>query len=358
MPVATQGIRKRSSKRCRVGTLGVDIGSGSIKMARLENAAGRWNVSNRLVLPVEQPTGDLSNALRDGYLGEQLAVLKKRTLFSQHDCVCVLPPSVTEIRTVEVPHGTQNDVRQMAMEAMRDCFPRDFDQREMQLWTHSESPHGMTMVSGVSVPTDVGEAVVEDMQAVGLNCSAITTLPFALTHALSMSTADAWQQQPTGIISWEHSKAMFIVSRNGRPEFVRGLRDCSGAVAIQRIADGLNLSADEADQVLATVGIPETCDRGSSVSLAGTVEHLLQPEFQNLCDEIQKTLMYLRHHLSNLIPTQLVLFGGMAAVPNISRIIHGRFGMNAQPWSLNAANSQCTDPVFAAAMAASMGDRS
>ena len=160
-------------------------------------------------------------------------------------------------------------------------------------------------------------------------------------------------QGPIGLLSWEHSGATLVIANKGRPEFIRSLRGCAGHLVIQRLMDGMGLTAAEARCVLATVGIPGIDGRDSS--LAKAVEQIIQPEVQAVGSELQKTLQYLRHHLPRLHPSRLVLFGGMATVSNIDRSLAAGSGLETRPWSLNAEGSHATDPVFAPAIAASAG---
>ena len=353
MATVSSNSRNQKSNRNRVGTLGVDIGSSAIKMVRMEWASGRWTIKNRLMFTVEEPSADMADDLASGFLGRQLDSLSRRTLSTPHDCACVLPMSVTEFRSIEVPAGNENDINLMAQEALRDCFPHDFEERVTRLWRHVHSPHDLTQVSGISVKTAVGEGIVEDLNRVGFDCRSMASIPFALTQAASMSPVGR-SQQPIGLLSWENSTATFVVTHNGRPEFIRTLRDCSGKAVNERIVDGLGVKPDEARSLLASIGLTNSDDTNLS-PLTKMIEPYVQPEVQKICSELNKTTMYLRHHLPKLLPARLVLFGGMATVPDIARSIQESCGMETSPWSLNADNSHATDPIFAPAIAASAG---
>ena len=336
----------------RHGTLGVDIGSSAIKMVRMERISGRWKIINRLSLPIEEESLDLKEELQCGFLRRQLEILQKRNLSAYHDCACVLPMSVTDLRSVEVPPGGDKEVQQMATEALRDAYQNDFDNRITKLWRHSETPHDMAMVTGISVRTELGEAIVSDLNEVNFDCRSMTSLPFALCQAASMSPVGR-SQRPIGLLSWEHSGTTLVIARKGRPEFIRSLRGCTGQAVLQRLADGMGLTFNEARCVLATVGVPGI--DGRSNTLAKAVEQIIQPEIHSVVNELQKTLMYLRHHMSRLMPGRLVLFGGMATVANIDKLLQTSSGLETRCWSLNAENSHVSDPVYAPAIAASAG---
>ena len=345
--------RREQSRRSGSAALGIDIGTTSIKMARVNMTGGRWTISNRLVLPVRDKRTKYSPD--DGFRGlaDELNILRSRTLATRHDCSCVLPMSLTDIRSVEVPDGADSDVHQMAVEALKDCYP-DFDQRVTKSWRHSETPHDMAMVSAVSVRTGIAEQIVADLDGVHLKCVSMNSLPFMLARAAEMSHA-VNDHQPVGLLDWGHSSVTFVVARQGRPEFVRSFRDCSGGSAVCSLSEGLQLDEDDIRHVLATCGLPSTGTSPDAHGISQSVRQMLMPEIEKVCGELQKTLMYLRHHLRPLLPARLLLFGGMASIPNIADAFQEHCRIETFPWSLNADNSHSTDPIYAVAMAASAG---
>lgn len=341
-----------TSRNSRDALLGVDIGSSSVKMVRLRRDSGRWQIANRLTLPIDQAEPDaLTDDLLAGRIGQQLHLLNQRRLTGHEECCCVLPTGLTDVRTVEVPQGSEREVNMMAAEALRDAFGEEYDRRVTRLWAHRYAPHELAMVSGLSTRTDVGEQIVADLNLAGFDCRSMLTLPFTLAKAASMS-ACARGPQPVGLISWQHSGATLVITKDDRPEFMRNLRDCSGRTAEQLLQDGLGVSREEAVSVLSTFGLPGPGDTsGISQAVAG----MLQPQIQQLAAEVKKTFLYLRHHLPTLLPGRIVLFGGMASVPNIATAIEQASGIETRSWSLNADNSHSSDPLFALAIAASAG---
>lgn len=339
------------SRSRRDALLGVDIGSSSVKMVRLRRESGRWQIANRLTLPYEAESDSLTDDLLAGKVGRQLHVLKQRKLTGLEECCCVLPAQLTDIRTVEVPQGSEREVTLMAGEALRDSFGDESDHRVTRLWLHHHSPHDLAMVSGISTRTDVGEQIVADLNQAGFDCRSMVSLPFTLAQAASMS-ACARGPHPVGLLSWQHSGATFVVTKDDRPEFMRQLRDCSGRQVEQRLQDGLNISREEAVSVLSTFGLSAA---GDTCGVGQAVEKIIQPDLQQLAAEIKKTMLYLRHHLPSLLPGRIVLFGGMATVPHISSAIEQISGVETRPWSLESETSHASDPLFALAIAASAG---
>jgi hypothetical protein len=82
------------------------------------------------------------------------------------------------------------------------------------------------------------------------------------------------------------------------------------------------------------------------------------PEVQRIGAELRKTLLYLQHHVVRLMPSRLVLFGGMATVPNVAAAVQAHSNVETAVWSLTGDNSNRCDPLYAVAMAASVGELS
>lgn len=346
--------RNSGSKR-RASVLGIDIGSSATKMARMERSLGRWTVTNRLVLPTEEDPEDFESALRNGLLTRQFAVLKNRPLSSTQNCVCVLPRSVTDFRSVDVPPGSEADVRQMATEALREHFEDEFDQRTFQTWVHSESASELTTVSCVSIRNSVSELVVEELESVGLKCIGIEGHPFALAKACQLSKTGQ-TENPIGLLDWGHRTTSLVVVRNGIPEFARAFRDCSGANALNQVAEGLSLSPSDARHILASVGLPDCQADAPPEIISENIQRLMMPEIRKVSDELQKTLLYLKHHVPGLLPGRILLMGGMGCVSNLSATFENRSGIETRPWELDTQNAHQSDPAYASTFAISAGD--
>jgi Tfp pilus assembly PilM family ATPase len=344
--------KRRQPGGTRRNTLGIDIGTAAIKMARMVWQDERWTVGNRLILPLRTKPDNFSQDVHDGLLSQQLQPLQNRPLAQNHDCACVLPMSLTDLRSVDVPDGNEGDVEQMALESLKDLYPDDFDDRITRPWRQSEPGNGMAHVASLSLPDILAARIVEQLSGARLNCGAIDGLPFALARAAEMSPIGR-ASHPIALLDWGHTSVTFVVSREGHPEFVRTFRDCGGHRSVDAIAQGLGLDHSDALNVLTTFGLPGD---GSAAAVAQSVNSLIAPELQRISGELRKTLLYLQHHVSSLIPSQLVLFGGMATVPNVAAAVQDQSDLKTSVWSLNDNESNQCDPLYAVAMAASVGD--
>ncbi|HIK94686.1 MAG TPA: hypothetical protein EYG03_22305 [Planctomycetes bacterium] len=260
--------------------------------------------------------------------------------------------SLTDLRSVEVPQGSESDVEKMALEAIKDLYPDDFDERMTRLWQQNDTGHDLAHVASLSLPDILAVKIVEQLATARLNCGAIDGLPFALARAANMSPTSR-SSQPVALLDWGHTSVTFIIARNGRPEFVRSFRDCGGQRSVDAVAQGLSVDHGDALNVLATFGLPRD---GAAGAVPGSLDLLMAPEVQRIGAELRKTLLYLQHHVVRLMPSRLVLFGGMAAIPNIATAVQDQSGVETVAWSLNDGDGDRSDPLYAAAMATSVGE--
>ncbi|MEO2013256.1 MAG: hypothetical protein ABGZ53_02695 [Fuerstiella sp.] len=335
-------------------TLGIDIGTNAIKMASMVWENEGWTATNRLTLPIPRQPQDFPQEVFDGLLSEQLQPLQNRRLAQKHECACVLPMSLTDLRSVEVPQGSESDVEQMALESLKELYPDDFDERITRVWQQKETGHDLAHVASLSLPDILAVRIVEQLATAKLNCGAIDGLPFALARAADMSPAGR-SDQPIALLDWGHTSVTFVVSRKGRPEFVRTFRDCGGHRSIAAVAQGLGLDHGDTRNVLSTFGLP---GEDAAAPVPESIDLLMAPELQRIGAELRKTLLYLQHHISGLMPSRLLLFGGMAAIPNIATAVQTHSGMETVAWSLTEDDSNRSDPLYAVAMAASVGELS
>ena len=172
MSLASSIIKRWTASRTwnRTGRLGVDIGSSAIRVVHLQAHQDSWRIRNRLTVPVEEPVSDLATDLSTGLLERHLLQLKNLPLSRMRHCNCVLPEAVTDLRTVEVPPGSPDDIQMMAREALRDSLNSDLSDRTLRCWVQRISPRDMVQVSGVSVRTELAESVVDQFQACGWKC--------------------------------------------------------------------------------------------------------------------------------------------------------------------------------------------
>lgn len=341
-------------RRARRSLTGIDIGTDSIKLAQVERQGTDWKLANCLTIPSVSSTAELTDALRSGALAKALSRLGNRSRSRLLNVACALPMSTIDLRTVDVPVGSEEEVQQMAMESLRDIFEEDFDDRVTKTWLHSiRDSDNMTEVSAISVRSDMVEHMAEDLHSHRLNCRILDGLPFALTRAAGM-LPDHQPGQPVAIVDWGHTSVTLVIALNGKPEFIRILRGCSGSTAERLLFEGLGVLPGEARQLLATVGLPHEDDSGASAALKRTIGSLLSQWHRTFSREVQKTLTYLRHHRSRLAPGQVILTGGIAAVPNIVPHLQEACDLPIVPWSLSGNRNES---LFATAIAlAALGE--
>jgi Tfp pilus assembly PilM family ATPase len=153
--------------------------------------------------------------------------------------------------------------------------------------------------------------------------------------------------RPVAVLDWGFSRATFCIVFNGRPLFVRCLRDCEFGLLIRALRDALNLTWDEARRIaIQHAGGAQTRDFDDA-ELSAIVTEVIAPVVSELKAELHRTLVYLQLHRSKLVPQQLWLFGGGAAITGIAPMLEAQIEMNVRCWELGGPvySSNCAGDI-------------
>jgi Tfp pilus assembly PilM family ATPase len=119
-------------------------------------------------------------------------------------------------------------------------------------------------------------------------------------------------------------------------------------VVIRALRDSLTLTWDEARR-LATDYLAGPHGDANDDQVASLVAEVVMTAINQLVAELERTLVYLKTHRSKLVPEQMWLFGGGAAVRGIAGLLQQRVNLEVACWSLGDAsfrsNSAGDSPV-------------
>ena len=336
----------------RASILGIDLGTSSVKMARMEVLLGRWTVSSRLVIPAEESVAGFYTASDIDMLSQQLAVLANRPTESNQECICVLPRSICDFTQIEVPFGSDAEVKTAAIEAIQSQMGDAFQARSFQMWRHSDSAEEMATVSCASYHQAVAQRVMDQLKSVGLKCVGVECHPFAIARACQLSRLGQ-TNGPIAILDWGHSAVSLMIVMNGQPQSYRLLPGCSAANAIHLVAKQLAIPIDEAQQLLNGCSLPSRFSDYKSDTLSERLLEFMMPEFRKVAEQTQHLLRHLRKNNPQSVPGSMLLMGGMGAIENLAQLLQQLTGIETSSWALDSEHAHASDSVYATAFAAS-----
>lgn len=341
--------------------LGIDIGSRAIKLAATSRSRGEWTLSLRQLIPVSAVERMNSDVLAESGISNEIQELAA-FLKSQHKSKvgCVLSSSIVELQTVELPVGNDVEVQQMLeveFAARADGQLREFDFFENEKVLDEKS--GTTHWSVLSVPTDVATGVAESLWKQGLRCEKIETVPNLLSQAVKLSVAQEETEESVLAIDWGMTAPSLTLVHQGRPIYSRLLRNCGLQQFIDAGADTFGCSASQFCEFLQLSALQSREETANHTQLSKSLRELCSGVLEQLSQEIERTLSYIKQEYPSRIPNSLILFGGGAMIPGVTNLLQHKTRLTSSLWQLPASNrtNASIDPlqaVFANAILLSM----
>lgn len=342
----------------QTGWIGVDLGTAALKLAQVERRGWGFQLAAGTVIPYER----LPALHRDSIADLSLSRLVRHAVedadgFDGKSAACVLSMSATELRTMDLPDGTEEELRSIvAGELTAEDEIRASD-TEFELWHPGDDvepaeiqPPGPKTYHVLATSRSLAEEFAAGLLAAGLRCEVLDALPFALARATAMMRIPRGKDNVTAALDWGRSSATLALCRGGVPLFTRTLRDCGTDRLYEALKSGLGLTESEGRQCLAEYGIPAQRDSATGPgAFQSMISDMLSAPLAQLLGELTRTLQYLSQKHPELYPGSFCLFGAGAAVRNAAEFLSRQAGLPARVWSLPWKNPERDNPQAGAA---------
>ena len=331
--------------RSRRAWIGIDIGSAATKLVQLERVEGEVRFAARWLVD-EYPDGMLTRGFFEQASGLpfQAQLKNARAAFRGRRSAATLPTTVTDLRSLELPAGTDNELRSMIQEELQAESPDN--NRELCFdYVPTPSPdssEGNLNSFGVfAVAKDVALRTANALAAAGLDCEVLDSHACAVARAVELCEP-VESKSPIAALDFGESSAVFVLTREGKPLFTRQLRGWGLHALLTPLQEGLRLSASEAKHLLTR---NQQCPESSSLaSLAHTAQNMIVEPLSQFTAEVKRTLDFIDLRFRSIIPKQLILFGCGALVSHLPDTIARNTGLPVRPWSLPSVGQQPPRP--------------
>jgi Tfp pilus assembly PilM family ATPase len=333
----------------KTGWIGVDIGSSTIKVVQLVRVKGRPEVAASAVIPrgmcwppeagpTSEPLPSIeelasARALEENFRGRRVAA--------------TLPMSVCDLDVLDGLSAESSGNMRHVVESIETLTGQSARQLSYALWPGAvpkdSSQQCRTNVIAVAHPWT--DQVCEDVASHGWSCDVVDGLPFCLARAVVMSPGPD-TSGPVAALDWGYRSATFCVVAEGRPVYVRCLKDAGFERLVDALTESLDIHGEEARQLVLEHGITDTTGRAAT-DLAQIVAELIAPTLDQLVGEIQRTLAHLDRQRSTPTPRQMLLFGGGATVKGLATYLESQLPLTARVWRLAGARSSAKEPSVA-----------
>lgn len=332
-----------TSKR---GWIGVDVGSRLIKVAQIERHGASYRIASRWVIGSEESPILDREALSRGFDERVQQIQAIRGMFHGRTAAATLPMSCVEMRALELPAVSPQELRQIARQEMaseRDAFEETCECDVWQAASTGETFQVIALAADRAVSTQLGQ----DLLAAGLECAVLDGAPCAIARAIELCDPAA-ANEPVAALDLGETTTLLTIAEQGRPAFCRILRNCGLEGLTKRLQEKLQISRAECRPLLTHLGLSGKREAGAGAVASQIVRH----QFEHLVQELHRTFQFVEQQSPQLMPTRLWLLGGGATIRNLPGYLEDEISLPAAPWRLTSSGDNGesdSDPLFAAA---------
>jgi len=284
--------------------IGLDIGTDFVRAAQVRPAGGGYSLSayGRAPMPfgavVEGEIVDPQAA------GSAISELWRQAGLRSKDVAIGLANQKVVVRLIDLPFMDKTELQGAIQYQAQDYIPIPVEEA---ILSHdvigdymTPADEHMMEVLLVAAAREVVDAAVQTVESAGLKLARIDLTAFAIVRALLgvdlPVVPDTADEGATGIIHITSGLTNIAVVEGGVPRFTR-VSALAGKQFTQAIANVMNLTYDEAEQLKIQVGLPaidggESGVDGVDAETAQSAQQALERETNRFIAEVRRSLDY------------------------------------------------------------------
>jgi Tfp pilus assembly PilM family ATPase len=349
----------------RLGWIGVDIGTRTVKLAQAVRSADGVRFHQAAVIQRQSPWPD-DDSLGLGEPDQSLAEIRAALecgQFAGRSAACLLPMNACELRGLNVPQGSDRERRAMIANELAEDWSARSDAMEFDYWEldadRDGSPADGFNVNILAVTRPWISRVAQDCQQARLDCWAVDGGPLSTARAVGLAAHLRGTARALAI-DWGFANVTLSIVGHDRALYVRRVHNCGFRKCLESIQAALGVTLEQAQYLAVKEGVAlrdsEPSDRSEvreaiAAAVADTVDALV--------DEIRRTLQFVELQRRHLHPTTVWLVGGGASLRNVGPQLSTALNLPVSTWELPVdPASRCKmpshqAPLFAGAIALS-----
>ncbi len=303
--------------------IGLDIGSGSIKLCQLKPAKrGAYQLQSfgMVQLPPEAIVdGALMNstAVVDG-IQELFASQKIRT----KDVATSVSGHSVIIKKINLPQMTPEELEESIQWEAEQYIPFDINDVniDVQILATESTQAGQMDVLLVAAKKDMVNDYTEVIHGAGLNPVVVDIDAFAVQNQFEINY-ELPRSETVVLINIGASVTNINILANAVSTFTRDI-SIGGGQFTDAVQKALNVSFDEAEALKLGGGGPD-----SDSVVPQEVERVLQTESESIANEVQRSLDFYAATSADAHIARIFLSGGSAKIPALIKTIENRTGV-------------------------------
>lgn len=319
-------------------TLGVDLGSGNVKVVQAEQSASRIDVRAAGTFLVDRDTiknGIIQDPKR---FGKQFQHKLHSWEIGPSMAVCSVPSNLAVLRWLQLPMLVGDELRQAAQYKVKRHLPFPVESAYVEASIPDIADGDATGQSLViAVPRAVIDSRAEALEYAGLEVVGAELEAQAILRVVERKLSEQsalWRDASLTIIDVGTNNTHMYVVQNQRLQFIRGVKFGSQRIA-EAVASELRISLTEAEVLIARPDAALTQEGLLNVRLAdGDAKVYVHPEMEKLTREFLRLMRYFRslHPERSYagILDHVLICGGLAGLQGFGEYLQSALGLRVE----------------------------
>ncbi len=295
--------------------IGIDVGEHQIKAVQLQGAGGSWQIAACASVPRVQDQTPIGLEELSRFVG-----LLDRQGFVGRTAVLAVPDSLLVGGILELPPRASGapleKITQMELARMHKLQPDSF---KIAIWDlpatirETETTHIMATACGHAD----ADKLLDLFEQVGLNVLALDTAAWSMARACRpMIKQDA---SVTGILDLGWRSARLVVLYEGVMIYERTIRKGGVRCLHEALIDRTGLEAKVVDHLIRERGLAASGQ--TDARLVAHLSRIAQPYADQIAQELRMSFSYASHRYGDTCTKRVILAGGGATIPGLSRYL-------------------------------------
>jgi type IV pilus assembly protein PilM len=239
--------------------------------------------------------------------------------FIGRNAVCALPMNVCQLRSLNIPPGSDQERRTIIADELADEWGEQRGSMEFDYWEMDagrEKSSDTFNVSVVAAARPWISQVWRDCQRAGVECWAIDGLPLTMARAVEMCGGVSDGRRALAV-DWGYSNTTLCIVGEGHALYSRRIPACSFGRVLDALIARFGITLDDAQHLAETEGLPSPHPLPTGdLQLQHAFAQAAAPVLDELVRQISRTLQFAETQRRHLQPQSIWLQGGGASLKN------------------------------------------
>jgi type IV pilus assembly protein PilM len=298
-------------------TVGLDIGSGLIKVAVIDHSKKTPELTRVAIAPLAQDAIVEGEVMDPGVVADAIRSAMEKAGVTTKDVVIAVGGRDVIVKKIQIERVKEQQVRELLRWEAEQHVPFDVESVELDHQTLDPDGTGPQMdVLLVAAKRELIQAKQRVLEEAGLNAAIVDVESFALHNGFEVNHPDAMSGM-VGLLNIGHDVTNINILENGVPILTRDV-----AVGTRRLREDMmrerGLSADESDKLL------QGFDRSAHL------DAIIETRGEEIAVGVDRALAFIQQSNRSAELRQIYTCGGGARIPGLNDRLGQRLRLQVQ----------------------------